>query len=418
MSCVFTFPNVYSEEKSIVDFYLRNEIRRFNINPIKELPLNSNRPMVELGRKLFSEKKMSGNRRVSCQTCHNPATATTDHLPLSQTENGRGVLRRNAPGLFNIGLDNKNFMFLDGRVHYDSKKKIFTTPEESINGANSKTSPIALAMNSALSAQILFPLVTHNEMLGKKGENEIADAKDNLEAWDRIVARIKGIRPYKDLIRRAFPNVILEKINIGHLAESIASFEREEFQSSGSPFHQYLKGDNGAMTINQKKGFILFLGRAQCINCHQGSELGNNHLFASSAVPHWGEVPLILDKGRGAVVKDSEQNFFFRVPSLINVSLTGPYMHNGAFENLGDVIDHYNNISSSLNSFQLSEERRHSLPVEVDVVKDTLVNDEIWLSSQSRLIPRLENRLFLTKTEKRDLEIFLKEALTDPKWAK
>ncbi|MDD4972748.1 MAG: cytochrome c peroxidase [Bacteriovorax sp.] len=421
----FFWQAAYSEDKSAVDYILRKRLEFYNIRPLKNLPLNTNRPQVELGKRLFSEKKMSGNRRIACLTCHNPKTGTGDAFPMSQTENGKGILKRNSPALFNIGMSDKSFMFWDGRVHYDFKNKTFTTPEMALNGVNPKAKEITSALTSALSAQAIFPLVTHNEMLGEKGENEIADAKDNLQAWDRIVVRLKQdmsqnsqSKSYSQLFMQAYPNTPIEKINIGHVAESIAAFEREEFQSTGSPFQRYLKGDNQAMSHDQKQGLFVFLGNGRCINCHQGSELGNNNLFASVGAPQWGEAPLILDKGRGDVVNESKRNFFFRVPSLLNVSLTAPYMHNGAFQTLRAVINHYDHISDSLNNFEVSNERRNTLPVKVAIEKGPLQLDNIWLSSQSGLTPKLKNRLLLTPIDKDKLEIFLKEALTDSKWSK
>jgi cytochrome c peroxidase len=418
-------PRAYTEDKSAFDYILRKRIDFYHIEPLKILPINTNRFQVELGKRLFSEKNMSGNRRMACINCHNPKKGTSDGFPMSQSENGKSILKRNSPGLFNIGMNEKSFMFWDGRVHYDFKNKIFTTPEAALNGPNPKAKEITSTLTSALSAQAIFPLVSHNEMLGEKGENDIADAKDNLQAWDRILSRLKNdqshnsqLRSYSQLFTQAYPNTPIEKINIGHVAESIAAFEREEFQSTGSPFQRYLKGENKAMSHNQKLGLMVFLGNGKCINCHQGSELGNNSLFASVGAPQWGEAPLILDKGRGEVVNESKKNFFFRVPSLLNISLTAPYMHNGAFQTIRAVIDHYDHVSESLNEFEVNNERRNTIPVEVTIEKDPLQLDDIWLSSQSGLTPKLKNRLFLSPIDKENLEIFLKEALTDSKWAK
>lgn len=308
-------------------------------------------------------------------------------------------------------------MFLDGRVSYDPVKKTFQTPEFSLNGENPKASAIASAMSSALSAQALFPLVARDEMQGRKGENEIADAKDNLEAWEKIVSRLKKVE-YKKLFLEAYPDTPLEKINIGHVAEAIGAFEREEFQAMSSPFQRYLQGDNDAMTSDQKRGFFIFMGSGKCINCHNGGDLGDNSNFASVGAPQWGAVPLRLDLGRAEVTKNSRQNFFFRIPGLINVGLTAPYMHNGAFINLSEVIQHYNHISGSLNDFEVSNERRSKIPVEVSIEKNPAKIDDIWLSSQTPDTPKLKNRLLLTGIEQNYLAIFLKEALTDPIWKK
>ncbi len=419
LSISFLSTSVFSEDKNILlDPILRDSLEYFNIRPLKAPPLNPNRAQVELGKKLFSDPLLSGNQRKSCRTCHDPEKGTCDSLPLSQSEDGKGILKRNSQQIFNLGLGNKPFMFWDGRVHYNFKDKVFTTPEVSLNGKNPKAQNITSVLTSALSAQALFPLVNPVEMQGKKGENEIADAKDNLEAWERITSRLKGNKTYKELFSKAYPETPLNKINIGHAAEAIGAFEREEFQSTGSPFNRYLKGDNDALTTPQKRGLMVFLQHGQCVRCHQGSELGNNTVFASISLPQWGEKPFSVDKGRGEVINDSKRNYFFRVPSLLNVGLTAPYMHNGAFQTLREVIEHYNFLGTSLRDFEISDERRKKIPVNVDVEKSPKMLDEIWLSSQVAQNPKIRNRLFLATSEKKYLEIFLREALTDPKFKK
>lgn len=415
-------PSAYSDE---LDHLLRNRIEFHNIRPVKMVEQNPNRDQVELGKLLFADKNLSGNRRISCQTCHNPETGTSDNFPMSQSEDGTGILRRNAPGLFNVGQTSRAFMFLDGRVHLDPKTKLFKTPEEALNGVNPEAKEIASVLTSALSAQALFPLVTDNEMMGKKGENEIADAENRLAAWDRIIERIKkeslpnkSTQSYAELFAKAYPQTELDKINIGHVGEAIAAFEREEFQSNGSPFQRYLLGDNRAMTLAQKRGFAVFLGRGQCITCHTGGELGKGDLFASVATPQWGVAPVVLDKGRAEVTRDITRNFFFRVPSLTNLKLTAPYMHNGVYQNIRQVIEHYNYLSATLNNFKVTPARQDKFPVSVEVANHPLVLDDIWLSSQSGVNPKIRNRLRLTDREKDYLETFLTEALTDPKWEK
>lgn len=415
LSVLFLVTVVRSEDKNIVlDSLIRPRLKALNMYGLQRLYPNSNRAQVELGKKLFSEKLLSGNKRISCQTCHNPATGTSDTFPMSQTENGKGVLRRNAPHLFNAGLGKKENMFWDGRVHYDFKKKVFTTPEPALNGETPEAELISRVMTSALSAQALFPLVSATEMLGQRGENEIADSKNNLEAWEKLTARIKAKSEYRTLLESSYPEVDFKKINIGHLAEAIGAFEREVFQSTESPFQKYLRGDNDAMTNQQKRGLVIFMNK--CIQCHRGNELGDNNLFASVAAPQWGERPLVLDKGRAEISGRSSQKFFFKTPSLMNIALTAPYMHNGSLQSIREVIEHYNHLSKSLNGFEASNERRAKIPVEVEIEKSSSTLDDIWISSQSEGNPKISNRLFLSDLEKNYLEIFLKEALTDPNW--
>lgn len=416
LSLLFCSSALYSSEKSLVlDSLIRPRLKMLHMDGLQPIK-SDNFLRYELGKKLFSDKLLSGNKRISCQTCHNPNTGTSDQMPMSQTENGQGILRRNAPHLFNSGLGMKKHMFWDGRVEYDFTKKIFNTPEPSLNGPAPKAPEITTAMTSALAAQALFPMVTSNEMMGLKGENDIADSKTNLEAWEKIVKRVKAKDEYRQMLQKAFPQWPVEKITIGHLAEAIATFEKMEFQSTGSPFQKYLRGDNDAMSNQQKRGFVIFMNK--CLSCHSGNELGDNTLFASVAAPQWGAKPLSLDKGRGEITGKATQSFFFKTPSLMNVALTAPYMHNGSLQSLREVLNHYNHLNKSLDGFEADGNRRAKIPVEVEIEKRPGMLDEIWLSSQAGTNPKIQNRLFLTDLEKDYLEIFLKEALTDPKWRK
>jgi cytochrome c peroxidase len=405
-----------AEKNVVLDPLIRTRLKMLGMHGLEKLPANANRFQFELGKKLFGERLLSGNKRISCQSCHNPEKGTSDGFPMSQTENGKGILRRNAPHLFNAGMGQKKNMFWDGRVQYDFAKKIFTTPEPDLNGVKPKLSDISNAMKSALAAQALFPMVTSNEMRGAAGENEIADAKSNQEAWSLLTGRIKKQTEYQALIKKSYPEVNFEKINIGHLTEAIAVFEKEAFQSTEAPVQKYLRGENSALTNQQKRGFVIFMNK--CMSCHSGNEFGNNELFSSVSAPEWGQAPLHSDLGRAEISKNPEQNFFFKTPSLLNVSLTAPYMHNGAYQTLSEVIEHYNHLSKSLNGFEVDNDRRSKIPVDVEIQKNPNSLDDIWLSSQSAKNPKIENRLFLTDLEKKYLEVFLREALTDKTWVR
>lgn len=378
------------------------------------LPQQENRAQIELGKRLFMEPNLSGNKNISCLSCHQPMKGSSDGLPLSHTQDNSGILRRNSIGLFNAGRPGHTFMFWDGRVQLDEKTHTFSTPEKNL------PPEITNVLTSALSAQALFPMVSTEEMKGRSGENEIADAKNNLEAWDKILNRLKSeeagngrFKNYAELFKAAYPGTPVEKINIGHVAEAIGRFEREQFQTTGSPFNQYLKGNNEAMTDKQKRGLLVFIERGKCIACHQGGELGLNSFFASVGVPQWGAKPLHKDLGRGEINNEAFRNYFFRTPSLLNVGLTAPYMHNGAFKTLREVINHYSNIKTSLSNYKISDSTRKTLPVEVEVLNDNLTLNEIFKSIQA---PFLRNGLNFTEEEKDELEEFLSVALTDSAW--
>ena len=405
----FAQASVHAED---IDSVLKQKLDFFRVYPMESMPVQENRAQIELGRRLFMEPALSGNRNISCMACHHPMKGMSDGLPLSRTEDRKGILKRNSPAVFNLGRPGHPFMFWDGRVHFEPSTKTFTTPEKNLS------KEITDVMTSALSAQALFPMVSMEEMKGKSGENEIADAKSNQEAWERIVQRLKNEKiegrgkSYSELFLQAYPETPVQKINIGHVAEAIGRFESEQFQSTGSPFNQYLKGNTEALTLSQKKGLLVFMDRG-CIACHQGSELGLNTFFASVGVPQWGAKPMQKDLGRGDINNETFRKLFFRTPSLLNVGLTAPYMHNGAFATLRDVINHYSNIKNSIETFSVSETTRTSLPVEVEVLNDQGSKSEIF---RSVVAPFLRNGLNLSESEKNHLEAFLKEALTDPNW--
>lgn len=399
-----------------LDDFLYDKLKIFGIGKYETPPPNpapEYRARIELGRKLFMDPNLSGNKNISCLTCHHPMKGLSDGLALSQTEDGKGILKRGANSLYNIGDRQNSFMFWDGRVHYNSAKKVFTTPEASLNGPTPAAGQITSVLQSALSAQALFPLVSHEEMRGRPGTNAVADAKNNLEAWELIVKRITADKnsKYLELFARAYPDKAIQKINIGHVGEAMAVFMRESFQSKDSPFHRYAAGDVAAMTTQQKRGLQVFM-TSNCIACHSGPLLGNNGLFASVGVPSFGAKPFVADRGRGEIDNQKFRNFFFKTPSLINVSLSAPYMHNGAFKTLRDVINHYNNIENSLTTFDISK-RRTEFPVEVELLNSPGDINAIWASIQAGF---LRSGLELGTRSLDDLEVFLKEALTDPKW--
>jgi len=398
-----------------VDEALRKYINFFGINTIPTHQKISNRAQIELGKHLFIAPIISGNRNINCLTCHDPMKGTSDALSLSQTHDGKGILKRNSQHLYNTGLKTRVHMFWDGRVSFNPTTKEFQTPEVSFNGPNPIRSDITEVMTSALSMQVIFPMVNDLEMKGRVGENEIANAKTNLEAFDLIVKRLIKHPKFKSQIIAAYPDVELSKINIGHIGEALAEFIREEFHSEGAPVHQYVKGDLKALSERQKLGFLTFIEKGKCNACHMGGEFGNNTFYASVGVPQFGARPFSKDIGRGEIKGEEFKKYFFRVPSLINLKVTAPYFHNGAYTTIRDVINHYSNIEIFSSSFDLSSDRRSSFPVEVEVEVITHPVDqrEIFQSIQA---PFLKKGLNFTEIEKDALEDFLTNGLMDPKF--
>ena len=331
--------------------------------------------LVALGKALFFDKILSGNRNISCATCHHPTAGTGDDLSVSIGEGGSGLgaartlgtgalIARNAPPLFNKGLPNFRAMFWDSRVSVGQGGAL-NTPEAALNGRNPSAAAIVSELRTALAAQAIFPLTSHDEMRGAPGENELADAADNLEVWARIMARLVGtdngseggVAGYRSLFQAAFPAIVdFDQFHIGHVGAAIAAFEDSAFRALDSAFDQYLAGDLLAMGDAAKRGAILFYGRADCFRCH-GGPLQTDGRHHAIAVPQVGPGREANgdDLGRFEQTGDPDDLYEFRTPSLRNVELTGPWMHDGAYTSLAAVMRHYDNPIQRLLNYDATQ---------------------------------------------------------------
>jgi cytochrome c peroxidase len=322
--------------------------------------------LVDLGRALFFDKILSGNRDVSCATCHLPGVVLGDGLSLSIGTGGTGAgpartlgagrefEPRNAPTLLNVGFlaeSGEGAMFWDGRVR------------NFIGDFAGLITPAGAAMppevTDVLVAQAMLPVVNRAEMRGEPGDldrfgnaNELAAFGDTDFAgiWQAIMQRLLAIPEYVAKFNGAFPGTATNALGFRHAAAAIAAFERQSLNRIDSPFDRYLSGDNAALTTQQKRGGILFTGSARCIGCHDGSTLGGRTLAANNGAPQLGPgvgAAAPLDSGFGA--------FRFRPPPLRNVELTAPYMHDGAYATLEAVVRHYNDVVFAQQNFDVSQ---------------------------------------------------------------
>lgn len=374
-------------------------VKMFKLKPLEE-PEKVNAQLFRLGRELFFEKDISGNKNISCADCHHPIVGSHDGLPLALGEGAVGLetkpggrsqadgklLARNSPALFNLG--SLPFMFWDGRVHLNPETGVFTTPAP-------LPADFVRVLDSALAAQALFPMVDHDEMRGQKGTNEIADATTTQEAWDAIFARLKR-KGYHRKLAAVYPK---EEINLAHVAKAIAYFERQAFWAGDTAFDRFLKGDKTAMTEVQKIGMDVFFGKGKCGECHQGQDLTDND-FHNIGIPQFGPGKENGDDfGRG--------DYAFRTPPLRNSALTAPYMHDGAFKTLAQVIEHYDDIATDLEEYQFVNNYKNYAETIGGVLKDT--NAE----KLSKLSSKLHRQLFFEESEEKALAEFLRGALTD-----
>lgn len=389
---------------------LRGAIAAAGVEPLETI---EQRPeMVALGEALFFDPILSGNRDVSCATCHEPALATTDHLSLSigSGGTGRGADRvladaflhvpRNSPSLFNRGNELWHSFFWDGRVSV---------------GSGGVITPAGEAMPDDVSlqaAQALITVASPIEMRGFPGDVDVRGESNELalfapdewaQIWEATMARLLAIDGYRPLLADAFPGRGPDDLHLADVMEALAAYQAEVFTSDGSPFDRFLGGEDGALRGPAREGAALFFGSGGCSACHSGPLLSDQE-FHSIAAPQVGPgrgnvAP--LDAGRGAV--DGTGALGFRTPPLRNVALTGPYLHDGSYAELDDVIRHHLDPAAALAAFDSSHLRED---VEVDHLAD--VREEILAS----VSPTLGGRA-LTDAEIEALVAFL-ESLTDP----
>lgn len=349
---------------------------------------------VELGRLLFFDKLLSGNRNISCATCHHPELGTSDGLALPLGEGPRGLgehrrpgeskaegvlerVPRNSPALFNLGAREFQRMFHDGRVevdengYYDSG---FVTPMKW---------KFPEGLDNALAAQALFPVTSPTEMAGQQGENDVANARalNNVAAaggvWDEIATRLREFPEYVDLFRAAFPELVESKDDVTMVlaANAIAAFEAVAFRADRSPFDAFLRGQ-GELSRAQTKGMQLFYGKAGCSDCHSG-KFQTDHDFHAIGMPqigpgkadgfdadYWSRTGIkafVEDFGRGRVTVRTEDRYKFRTPSLRNVTLTGPWGHDGAYKSLEAVVRHHLDPLRALSRYELDDD--HLSPI-------------------------------------------------------
>jgi cytochrome c peroxidase len=374
---------------------------------------------VALGRALMFDKLLSGNRDISCATCHHPLYATGDALSVSIGTGGSGLgpertlgagrnlIPRNAPEVFDRGAVEWRTMFWDARVA-GSAATGFTTP------AHDALPP---GLDNVLAAQAMFPVTARDEMRGAVGDvdvfgdpNEIAAIADaDLPAmWAALMDRLQSVPEYVDLFAAAYPEIPTEELGFQHAANAIAAFEIEFWSFPNSPWDRYLRGERAVLSESAKRGALLFLGDAGCVSCHAGSLLTDQQ-FHDIGAPQVGpgkgaEAP--QDYGRGRETGRIEDRYRFRTPPLRNVAITGPWMHDGAYVTLEAAVRHHLDPQQSLRSYDSTQLS--------DVMRDTVQNDAATIDAiLANLDPLVATPLQLTDEQVSDLLAFL-EALTDP----
>ena len=236
---------------------------------------------IELGRRLFNETRLSADNSLSCQTCHNPAQGFADGQKSSKGVT-RVPLRVHTPTLFNLAWS--NVLFWDGRV-------------------------------PSLEAQVRLPIENPDEM-GLK--------------IDVAVSRLQQDQGYIAAFAAAFPEA--PEITPLSLSKAMAAYQRT-LVSPMTRFDNWIAGETQALSASEKNGFLLFLGKAQCVSCHSGWSF-TDYAFH--------DIGLATDRrGRGHVIGRAALEHAFKTPSLRELTWSAPYMHTGGLATLEDVVRHY-----------------------------------------------------------------------------
>jgi cytochrome c peroxidase len=311
---------------------------------------------VRLGRLLFNDPILSGNRNISCAGCHHPRFATADGASLGLGEGSIGLgpdrradpanppearIPRNASALFNLGAREFRVMFHDGRVEEDP-----AAPHGMRTPLGEDMEP---GFDSALAAQAMFPVVSPDEMAGHTRENDVAQAvrKGRIAgpggAWALIAARVAAIPDYAAMAQGVWPEIgTTRDLAYTDIANAIAAFTAYEWRSDDSAFDAHLRQD-APLTGAAADGMALFYGDGDCASCHSGP-FQTDHGFHAMGVPQIGPGKALAferhsrDLGRQRVTGRDEDAYRFRTPSLRNVLHTGPWGHDGAYSDMPSFI--------------------------------------------------------------------------------
>ncbi|MDO6802236.1 cytochrome c peroxidase [Wenyingzhuangia sp. 1_MG-2023] len=247
---------------------------------------------IQLGKQLFNDKTLSLNNNMSCATCHDKKLAFTDG---KKTFNKNQI--RNTPTITYAGLQQSFF--------HDSR-------------------------SGSLEGQIVGVITNHNEF-----DSDL----------DILVEKVNQNKAYV----KAFDSLYTKKVTDANIRHAIASYVRT-LNSFNSKFDNNINNKENTLTLSEKKGFNLFMGKAACATCHFPP------LFNGTVPPNFKETELEIigvpktaqnkeldtDLGRYELFKTEQRKAMFKTPTLRNIALTAPYMHNGAYNTLEEVMDFYN----------------------------------------------------------------------------
>ncbi len=307
--------------------------------------VSSQKEVTDLGRILFFDPALSSNNERACASCHNPDLAFSDGLTVSRSFEKHTMLERNAPGLLNAVLQKK--LFHDGRS--------FSFENQA---------------------------------------SEVLNNPDEMHAdFAEVSLKLRRSSEYVKLFSEAFRNTPDTLITSRSILVAIAEYERS-LVALNSRFDKTIRGHADLLSEDEKKGFNLYVGKANCASCHF------TPLFNGTVPPEYVETEMEVigvpgnadidhpvkdrDPGRVAIIPMEIYRGAFKTPGLRNVELTGPYMHNGVFRTLEEVIEFYDrgggrgigletpNQTMITDSLNLTEEEKVQLVLFLKTLTDTI----------------------------------------------
>jgi cytochrome c peroxidase len=247
-----------------------------------EDPGNPSTPAkIELGTRLFKDTRLSGDESLSCESCHAPGMGYAEAVPFSAGAEGK-LMPRHTPTLLNSVYN--RYINWDG--------KFANTP------------------------QLVLAVMANPRNMNMQDEAVLA-------------ARLEAVPEYRALFREVFGGPATKQ----RVALAIDAYVRK-LTTPNSPFDRYAAGDKTALSDAQKRGLMLFVGKADCTMCHRGPNFSDDQ-FHALGLP--GD-----DAGRFKITGVEADRNAFKTPTLRNVALTAPYMHDGSLSTLREVIDFYN----------------------------------------------------------------------------
>lgn len=259
----------------------------------------ASRAKIKLGKKLFGELRLSGNHSRSCASCHKPELYFGDGLPKNFSLDGKSTIRRHTPSLLYAGLQYK--FFWDGRAQ--------TLDEQAIS-------------------------VMHDSL--------------EMNAGPGVAQRIGAVRAYRKAFRKAFDKRHKDEILEKDIAEALTAYIRT-LRPFNARFDEYMSGNSQAMTPDEKAGFNLFMGKAQCGTCHFAPvfnglipplyQLTEFEVLGTTTDAKFSQVD--DDEGKAGFLWSPHFSKAFKTPTVRNAEKTAPYMHNGSLNTLDEVIEFY-----------------------------------------------------------------------------